>query len=219
MWTGRPATKLSQGPVLVTIGPGGGTAALAFCCRSICFSLSLSAFTLPLCSSISDRRLFMALISAFSSLISSALTDVAASAVIAATTVPASRHRDNVLNVAGVCFLGMAPPDSQLSRNRLISSMSPPPRVLLLRSGTMAALAVRTLSSRSLRRAIESFCHQRCPIVTSGFRRRSITPLPVDQKGPGLSCACWTTLLVRPANALSQASASRFPDKGHAHDE
>src|ERR1700730_9640756 len=126
MWTGRPATKLSQGPVLVTIGPGGGTAALAFCCRSICFSLSLSAFTLPLCSSISDRRLFMALISAFSALISSALTDVAASAVIAATTVPASRHRDNVLNVAGVCFLGMAPPDSHFSRNRLISSMSPP---------------------------------------------------------------------------------------------
>ncbi len=126
IWTGRPATRLSKGPpAFVAIGPGGGTAAWASCCRSICFSRSFRALTLPLCSSTSDRRLFMALISAFSSLISSALTGVAISAAIAVAIVPTSMHRDNALRVFGAYFLGMVPPDSHCSRICLNSFMSP----------------------------------------------------------------------------------------------
>ena len=67
----------------------------------------------------------MALISAFSSLISSALTGAAISEAIAVAIVPTSMHRDNALRVFGAYFLGMVPPDSHCSRICLNSFMSP----------------------------------------------------------------------------------------------
>jgi hypothetical protein len=67
----------------------------------------------------------MALISAFSSLISSALAGAAISEAIAVAIVPTTTYRDNVLKVSGAYFLGMLPPDSHCSRICLDSFMSP----------------------------------------------------------------------------------------------
>ena len=94
------------------MGRGSGTEAWASFACSICFNRSFSALTLLFWSSISDRRLFMALISALSSPMSSAFTGVAASDAIAAAIVPASMQRDKVPKASGPYLYGVVPPDS-----------------------------------------------------------------------------------------------------------